>query len=487
MGFPKKHFSRSIETGQITKKRFVFGVFGGVLIALWLYVFMIGIRESFIIFSITDNYRFWELNANERRFYNLFYAFLAAIFGQSMCLIYWFNRPRSIFKRHPLKASRIVHDQRFMNWYFLSWFSKFAFLYGCLFGLSSFSAHYYFSLYPTYNFLFVLILIVLFLQSWSNLLFTYRTKAYRWMLISLLGISSLAYGMSHINLVDEEILYQEIKNEQLEIKYHLELPKTAAYTSFESGPYIEKISLVRPRQVAYDTIPIVFLNGKEILFSELGSALIKDRATQGFYERGRTKYVLQIDKEISIKELSSLLTILSAIDVSFVWYAALPVDSEFDNGYYVSNLNSAIRQPNFQFMQWNNISKTALDIEMGAKVSYNARGFRINNKTIQQKALKAYFSNELLQRPQKTIRLYPTDELSFGHFFKTVIAFENAIVELRNKKSQQAYGIDYSLLTRKQQDLIRNKMPYKLHTSIDSLTKSMIPALPSLPRNPWEE
>jgi len=114
-----------------------------------------------------------------------------------MCFSYWFGSPRKIFQKRSIYESAIVNDQRVLYISFLGW--------SCLFALLSYifsEIFIIYNFYPKYNYLFILLIIVLFLQPWVTIRRIYKQKSLKWMLISALVILVLAFGYSRINLID---------------------------------------------------------------------------------------------------------------------------------------------------------------------------------------------------------------------------------------------------------------------------------------------
>jgi hypothetical protein len=175
-------------------------------------------REVARFFSITEKYDIWVLTDQEMNFYNLFFAYLSLIFAQSVCLSQWFGRIRRPFEKINLKKSSILNDQLFLNIFFLSWFFRLATLYALFIGILG-AGFYVFSFYPKYNFMFIFMLIVLFLQTWNTIRRAYGRKAFKWMLYSAIIISVLAFAFSRINLVDYQKINEIVLNKNIAYKY----------------------------------------------------------------------------------------------------------------------------------------------------------------------------------------------------------------------------------------------------------------------------
>ena len=142
-----------------------------------------------------------KLVSGELYFYNLFFSFIAVIFGQSICLNFWINRPKTFLTKLNYRKTSILNDQGILNNSFINWFAKFATLFLLFFSVMT-KGYYVFSFYPDYNYFFILIIIVLYLQSWNTTRLTFKNRSIKWFLISALILSGLAFLISQINIID---------------------------------------------------------------------------------------------------------------------------------------------------------------------------------------------------------------------------------------------------------------------------------------------
>lgn len=150
----------------------------------------------------------WILSDNEVSFYNLFSAYLSVITALSVCFSFWFDAPKKIFAKKQYKRISIVHEQRFLNACFLSWFPKFMLVTIVWFGVTFPNGFLVFNLYSEYKYLFILIIIVLFLNLWTTIRLTLKRQSFKLMIASALILSAFAFGLSKVNFAD----YHKINN-----------------------------------------------------------------------------------------------------------------------------------------------------------------------------------------------------------------------------------------------------------------------------------
>ena len=232
MALEKNFLRKNPSFLDIPRRRLVFGIVFGILFSVVFYHFSLYLKEFHRLFSRTEHNDLWALTPDENQFYNLFYAFLAAILGQSFVITFCLARPKFFFGKYNHRKKMILNEQRFLNWTFLQWFMKIAFLYFIVFGLSFRRGFYTFSFYPDYRLFFVLIIIVLFLQTWNTLRLAIRKNSFLWMLFSAIIVSLFAIGLTKINFKDFQQIDKTILDQNIYLKYNLNLPESDHYTTY---------------------------------------------------------------------------------------------------------------------------------------------------------------------------------------------------------------------------------------------------------------
>ena len=186
----------------VSKLRLILGVAAGVACSFCIYFLLYMGRESLRLFSHTEDFDLWVLSGKEVWFFNLFIAYISTIFGLSVCLMLWFGHPSAKYGKFKRSFAPAVNDLFNLNVYFLSWMTKLALVWGIFLGWTAFDGTYAVSLFPDYIHIFILIIVVLFFNSWITLLKTYKNRCLKWMGISFLIVSALAFALSSINITD---------------------------------------------------------------------------------------------------------------------------------------------------------------------------------------------------------------------------------------------------------------------------------------------
>lgn len=320
---------------QLSTPRLIAGVILGLFYSFSFYSFLYIIRETFRILTVTENYDLWVLAENEVSFYNLFFAFLSVILGQSVCFVFWFDQPKKLFGNRNYRKSAIVNDQRFLNWYFLSWLSKMAIVFGIFFGFVFQGGWNVISFYPDYSYVFMLIIITLFLQTWTTIRLTYIRKSFKWFLVSIVCVSILSFGLSKINLVNYKSINHSIFSKNIHYKYKLDLPFSNSFEKPEGKlSLVEDIYVVCSKDDSLNLKPFIVADNKRISMDSLRNKINDWQSERDSVEIPFMVYRLYFHRGIKMEFLNELKTELSRLGISRISYAVIPHDASYDSQYY---------------------------------------------------------------------------------------------------------------------------------------------------------
>ncbi len=165
---------------KFPKWKFALGISVALVTSFCWYAFFYVMREAIrtICYWPTfhpSHYELLILTDKEVLFYNFIFALIASIFGLSACFQFWFHRAKKYNESNIsyLRQSSIFTDVTGLNAIFLHWFARAASIFAILGGMEL--TWCYFQLYPTFNFFWVLLILVLFLEMWK----TIRKVAFR--------------------------------------------------------------------------------------------------------------------------------------------------------------------------------------------------------------------------------------------------------------------------------------------------------------------
>lgn len=450
---------------EIPRIRLIAGILIGLGYSITFYSFLFLIREAFRIFSATLTHDLWILSDTEVYFYNLIFAFISVIFGQSVCFSFWFKNPKKTFTRYYLRQTSIVNDQRVFTWYFLSWFSKLAVVFGIMFGTTLHGAHYVFSFYPKYNYLFVLIIIVLFLSSWNNIRLTYKRQSLKWLLSSALIVSVISFGLSIVNIIDYKTINESYLQNSVNYNYLLELPESGIYSRLEKRSLIEDIYIVSPRidkQIKPEQV--IVINNQVVAFEDLSQKISELLSIRYEMDRKFTIFNLHIHKEIKVKFIKQVIRELSIVDVARVSYAVVPKNSKFDQRYY-SNQAFQTRIPKYvsdsvlYLEAYNSTEKFTNKIEI-REIRKNY--CLVNDSLTDYLRLEESLMNQIALDSNYIIILHINSECDFSSYIKVMSYAYEAINKLRDLSSLNKFSKEYDLLEYDNRKEIRRKYPMRI-------------------------
>jgi biopolymer transport protein ExbD len=342
-------------------------------------------------------------------------------------------------------------------------------MYGFLFGMAGSGAFYMISLHPNFNYLFVLIVIVMFTQVWNTLLLTFKKRAYQWMMISLVVVSLLSFGLSKINIVDYKTLNEIVINKRLDVKHHLRLPTSNTYeTTTFRYPHLPIISLVTPKGGKdKDSGSILFVGNQKCDIAALLNKVknIKARLPQEL-QLGMPVF-LKVDKDIPMNYVHRVTKGLALADIQFLKYLVVPLEAEHDPRYYIAQERthlSKFNQSHFQFDYEVNLERIET-YSNKIKIQVSTGGYEINNLPVAQEDLAEILKSNIEDKPDYAIAMNFKEGLTFERYFVAISAIYQAIFSLRNKEALKEHGMDFRALEasfqRDAQRAIINKYPLR--------------------------
>lgn len=271
-----------ISIQNIGRQRFWIGIVAGLISAILISLFFNHSRETLrLLTSMSADLLI--LKENELLFFNFFFSFLSAVLGLSITIWIWMQN-----KKHNRRKDRIYKHFSATNailifWVILMTISRFgSILPIVLFGTPGYDNH--LNLYEEYWILFVLMPIVVFMQSWFTVRLVYQ--AGRWIFLSFLFCIITAFTLQLTTTVNQEKLnsayHQRFENEYNYIDKEIKIAKEKYGADFDEQTIeilkkqitessVEQIAMVKKaflsdRPVSMDTIilqKIIIRNYKE--------------------------------------------------------------------------------------------------------------------------------------------------------------------------------------------------------------------------------
>lgn len=322
-------------TYQIGKLRFWQGILIGAGSAFSFYGLLYILRESIrLSTSIASNFSVWIISEKDVQSWNLIFAVIAVIFGQSLAIKHMFSRSNSFRGQRKLLNIRIVTDATVLTNYFVYWLS-----------ILLFSFFYYYAIMRSYFeepdmeyhwFVWGLIFIVLFLEQWKSLRLFHNKVSLKNMLFTILFLSIFAFALSQINIIDYKKVNFALNSNKPVIKHNIELPALKNYSK-----YIEqtKIWVTCPFIENTDSIGrnIIQIDNQTLLIDSIPNYIEKN-GYRYFYIK------LNFDKRNQLSVFKKVLSKLAEGENHRVFISVLPdknksEPSQLKRGYFVNYRN----------------------------------------------------------------------------------------------------------------------------------------------------
>ena len=452
----RKFSQSSRDFPTIKRKDMIFSILVGIFNSFAFYLFLCLTREVVRLYSITDKYDMWILSNQEVNFYNLFFAYLSLIFAQSICLSKWFGRPRKLFEKVNLPKKATINDQLFLNTVFLHWFSKLGLVYALFLGIVT-PGFYVFSFYPKYNYLFILILTALFLQTWNTIRRTCGRKTFKWMLYSAVLISVLAFAYSRVNLIDYQKINQIFLEKNSAHKYNLELAEVDKFEYFPHR-FIGDIYLVNPSDTAESKNPLIIFDGKELSFDKLEQKLLiytdSMKKHYSFEYHVFASFRLYVDKSIKMSFVNRLKKAIANAGIYKIAYAVIPKKREYDKRYYTdcSSVWSLIEK------EYKNADLKEFEL---LSVCYSNNNLQINDRVYHPNDFYSEIKQLIEKHDNYLVVFAVDDEMFFNDYMFILSEIKRAVAAIRNECAIKTYAIEYEMLNLEKAE-IQQKIPLRL-------------------------
>ncbi len=467
MNAPFFHTQLTIRT-----PRLVLGLLIGLAYSFSLYGLLVVVRETIRIMSYDHVFNFWVLNEEEVNFYNLFYAFIAVIFGQSACFSFWTEGMREKLRRYPTRQVRMIHDQRFLNFSFLMWFGQLAFLYGLFFSFSYVDMNAFLSFYPQYGYIFVLLILVLFLQSWVSIRLVFKRGSLRWMFLSAVFVTVLSFGLSKIPIVDNKELDAAVYKGNLLLHYSFDRPGSDNFDRVTSKSLVDFIYIGMER-AGQSKEPVMIIDNKKIHLSELPAIVDEWFSYFNGYDKHKLTIILFIDKQVPTHFIVKVKKPLQENGVTRIGYGVEPI---YNKNYHANTtdlyfpwrllpIDSGFFHPDSNYLRAK-MDPTSVELRHLSNDSILFDGNRIGRNSFQ-----LFLSEHLRSKPGTTIRFYINESLPFVSYFSILSESMAVIDSMRNEEAFRSYGRKYDHLNSVDAEYINNKYPFRVHEMSEEMVR----------------
>ena len=432
----KKFIHNKTHYFQLSKIQIVAGVLAGLLFSFFFYLFLYVIREAIRLLSVTDDFDIWVLSGSEVSFYNLMYAFVAVILGQSVLFTFLFDRPSKAMGISSRIRNSILNDQRVLIWYFLFVAFQMAFFYGIWFGQASPGGFYIYSLYPRFNYIFILIIIVLYFQQWITLMKVYKRITVKWLVISIVSVTIVSFGLSKINPVNYKKINENFLKRNVFHNYNLHLPESDFYGFLEKRSLVEKIYVAFSKVNNVNELPLIIADNKEIPLDEIAGKIHFWQSKRDKWDAKFMIIALLADKDVKMNFINLLKGELVKAGINHISYGVVPPEHKFDERYYKNSYISMILKG------FTNDPQEAEELFVHQRDTFGIQNIidvvqmddgrcMVNGTVTGQDRLKDIFMKLISQDPNCIVRFYINENVNFSSYLSVITALKEAAYDLR--------------------------------------------------------
>jgi hypothetical protein len=403
----------------------------------------------------------WLLSKGEASFYNWFAAALALLIGQAICIAYWFARPKRFKERGIRNRSAILNNQSFLQANFLMWYLKLGVLYALFYGLSWANAHVAFSFYPNYAIILVLVLFVLFFQSWNTIRLKFKSKSYKWMLISFFGLALGSLGLSTIHIVDYERANETVLAENIWYSQDLQLPVVSVYSRGRELTHVD--SYIYFREIE-DTNAVVLCNGnhripvyKDGTYYGFPNSWHWNESESNYYD---LEYRLYIDKSIKMGVVQEIFQDFSNADITNLTLAVLPSNSLYPAAAHHGAIINACSNDFYQGVYQKQLCDT---VSNQIKIRHEESGiYKVNGTHVTEADLEMTLYDLFFMNPDFRVEYVYSEDLSFNDYLQFEVISKKAIVHYRDFFTWDEHGRPYYGLDWHFQELYAKAYPLRI-------------------------
>lgn len=445
MALEKGFLKNKTTVFQLNEKQIIIGLVLFLLIAITFFNFLHIIRLFGIFFDrLSNDFEPFYFTKEGEFYYSFLFAFISINFSFGLVYNYWFEKPSKYFIRYNYKRKFALNQQRTLNWFFIYWFFKLAFVFGIF-------TDYFneLNVYIEYKEIIIIFIIAFIGQIWISIRPMIKKNTFKWFLIVVITCLSSSFLVSKINIVNPEKIQNKLIQNNLIYKHDVHIVKSKVTTK------IEHRSLTFDIIIPNNTNQNIIFEGKEINITHLVSHVENMKLRIAEVEIPFLRPNLIIDKNVKMKFIYNFKKMLNNTNIERVLYSAKEIGDKRPF-YYKSKYGLGMYLPN-SFIERKD---SDLSQELEIKILKNKK-YLFNNDTISERNLTKKITTSFQKEGAKSIRVLFNKENTFEEYFSVLEHSKVAVDQLRNIYSKNAYGVDFKKLNRVQNRPIKEK--YRWH------------------------
>ena len=331
MKFKHYFYDSHVDFKAISKKKIVLSILLGLISAIVIYCFFYVVRETDRMMSLDFENRPLTLTDARRNLYNLFFAAISMVLGNSIAINFLVSRPQNIFSRRNNKRNRIINDQSFLGPNFIYWFTQIWFQFGAFASEIVGSKFLDFYLLPS-----ILIIVVLYLDSWKTLILVIKKNRWKIQLIHLMFFVIATFILSRVDVVD----YKSIDDSMLIKNPSVDVPSSLYQNNNHRNNYYDNL-VFKMNFVSETEVGLFNSENEQIELYEIYSYIHKWMEDVPEEQQSKISPKLRANKNVPIKYIKEFeLKVLTSGQLDIIY--EITNEDELTSRFYNSKLKHRI-------------------------------------------------------------------------------------------------------------------------------------------------
>jgi hypothetical protein len=358
----------------------------------------------------------WLLSQREAWFFNFISSMIASSLGLSLCLKHWYERPNlSSDAYFNYRRKGILNDISGLNAYLLSVISQLLFVLAVWSG--SFSLHAKYKIYPDTNFIWILIVVVMFLEQWKTIRRVFRKRSNKALIITAIISVTGSFIFAFWAPLDLKEVDKNLISNSIEHNYPFHPVNSTQTEGITRRSLITDLHLLYPRGQSPDpsVMPDLFTSmDKHFRFEEINDLVATEREIMDPLDYNEHTFLIHTDSKMPLVHIKKAHNELLKCGIKRIFYSSLPMSS---TDLYKSGQVFGIQiQSNYE-LQDQKISQQANSDTIMIEVM-NSNSIFINNREVSISQFEMEIQNYNGIYDNWNIMVSYSDSITFQDYIK---------------------------------------------------------------------
>jgi hypothetical protein len=364
-----------------------------------------------------------------------------------------------------LSIINFIERENFFESELYTWNNCFISKLGMAYGFINLSLFFGIEIYPQYNYIFILLVLAVFFSSWNAFILIFRRQAYKILLIAAILNSTVAFGLSQLNILELFPIENNLRKQNIHYKYKYEKVESEYFLCLTKLDLVENLFLVFPKD-GMRMDPVILNHNEEINPDSIFSFIQQIRNERDEADRKFLTVNLCIDKNIPMYFVNKLKVDLAKAGQYKLAYAVLPKRSKYDNGTY-SRYSIPFKQPPLGVLKnsppppispYRFLESSYNEFELITIFHQNENEFSIGDHVLGLDSLQSFYREAIANTEKKIFVFAVNEDLNFEFYLRAFIAYRLATEEARKNYALNYFSKNYDMLNSQDQKKINRKL-----------------------------